>query len=157
LIGFAMLVMKLEHRVGVVIGILPLLSVFVWKSYRLDYPYVQLEGVLKKPPLSTTAAISPTWREFKEPDLREKLVCSHIALEQDEMTAVLARTFPCKLVAFNNGTFNRATIADLLIPSAKHASFSIDQEFVMNVFASCFIVTTTILLIWPRHSNGIQS
>jgi hypothetical protein len=124
--------------------------VLAWKSYRLDFPYIQLDGILTRPPISEHGQPRTiSWRQFKESDLTEKLVCSHIISKTDEMSALLASPFPCDGLTLNHQVFTRATAEDLFVPSAKHSSFSIEQEFIFNVLATSFVIVLGILA--TRH------
>lgn len=133
--------------------------ILVWKGYRLDFPYIQLEGILTRMPLDESAgpkmSTHSSWRRFKEAELRDKFVCTHIARIRDELSPALNRRFPqCAVIALRMETISSDTAADLLIPSAAHESFSIEQEFIINAMAAAYLLVMIFATRRPPPKAG---
>lgn len=129
-------------------GFLALLMLFAWKAYRLDVPYIKMEGVLRRSPISDAEKARHTWLSFRQEDIWRKLVCTHIASEKDKWTAVLDRQFPdCASRLEGCAAFSASQFRDLLLPLSPHNCFAIEQEYVINVYSTGFLLLVTILLV----------
>ncbi|HEY2325038.1 MAG TPA: hypothetical protein VGJ82_19425 [Thermoanaerobaculia bacterium] len=132
-------------------GLVVLTLLFAWKAYRLDVPYIQMQDVLRHLPVTEPDENLKTtngWLSFKQHDIWMKFLCTHIRSEVDKWTPLLEQQFPdCAGDAAGCAVFSSASIRDLLLPSAAHTCFSIEQEYVINFYATTFLLLVTILVV----------
>jgi len=125
--------------------------VVAWKTYRLDVPYIQMEGVLRRPPFGESfskQAAAKGWLLFKKHDVWEKFVCGHINSAEDQWSPVLNRQFPrCSEEGSQCSGLSMGTLRDLVLPSGAHTCFSLEQEYVMDVFVTVILMLVTVLVV----------
>jgi hypothetical protein len=140
-------------------ALLWIVAIPIWKGYRLDFPYIQLEGILKRMPLdeSPPTQSPPSWQRFKEAELRDKFVCSHIQGQRDEISRALDKRFPqCFAIVMRTETISSDTVQDLLVPSAPHYSFSIEQEFIISVFVAAYALAMIFATAPSPQTSAVQ-